>query len=491
MVNNDFASVLLIWGVWLLIPIVVDGLSTVWHLWMALPMLRRKAPLPLPKTGLPKVSIVIPAYNERLNIDSCLLSLRAQTYPHYLIEIIVVDDGSDDGTANAVMAHMGEHQHRRIGLRTNAFSLIPGEFGGVLNLVRRKRDRDTYHGKPAAVNAGLALATGELIIAIDSDVALEPDAIEQTVRTFLADETLVAATGHLIIDPYLAVETDVAGNVKMGGDGLPVPQELTWFQRVLTACQFLEYLTAFHLGRRSEGMVDSLFTISGACAAFRREAFVQVGNYRGRTVCEDTDMTMALHRLPGRRVGYMPNVRVHLAPTLTLSALYAQRTRWQRGALEVSALHIQAKRKDSSNWLFWRIALPLRLQMDHTMALPRLTWTFLIFMLPLFGYSWDVVLEAMLLLMLFYLCLNAIRTLVGYAFSCPPEKVFVRKYLSYLPVWPLYNMFLYWVRLSAEIRTLTENPEWTVETPLLEKLETLNLEAVGARLIAFLIAPFL
>jgi hypothetical protein len=73
--------------------------------------------------------------------------------------------------------------------------------------------------------------------------------------------------------------------------------------------------------------------------------------------------------------------------------------------------------------------------------------------------------------------------MVAYAYSTPPEKVFVRKYLGYLIVWPLYTLFLFYVRVSAGLRTLTESAQWTVHLPLLEKLETLHLRqaAQGVR----------
>lgn len=476
--DSGLLFILFFWGTWLLIPVVTDGMATLWYLLVALWALYRPDSAPLPTADLPKVSVIIPAYNEQVNINYCLMSLKAQTYPHHLIEIIVIDDGSSDQTSKVVLGHMGKDNGHQAYLRTSSFTITPPSFGGVLNLVRRKRDGITKHGKPAAVNAGLALATGAIVIAIDSDVVLGPSAVEEAVRAFMADPKLLAATGHLIVDPYLVVETDETGRVRGDNRGLPITRPLSPSEQMLTACQFLEYATAFHLGRRSESLINSLFTLSGACGVFRRDALMTSGGYRGRTVSEDTDLTMTLHRLPGRHVGYLPQVQAHLAPTLTWSSLYAQRTRWQRGALEVSAVHLMAKYRQNVKRAYWKIVLPLRLQVNHTLALPRLMWTFLIFLLPYWGYSWALVGQALGLLFVFYLLTNILRVLLAYGFSTPPEKVFIRKYLGYLCLMPLYNMFLFWTHVSADIRTLTEEATWTVHNPWLEKLEKADIRQV-------------
>ena len=488
MINNDLLFILLFWGTWLLIPVVTDGAVTLWYLLMSFSTLLDKTPPPLPKKGLTKVSILIPAYNEQLNINYCIMSLKAQTYPQHLLEIIVVDDGSEDHTPDLVLEHMGPYNgdgNSRY-LRTSSFTIGTQDFGGVLNLVRRKRDGATIHGKPAAVNAALALATGDLIVAIDSDVVLEPHAVENAVRAFLADDSMIAATGHLVVDPYLSFENDATGRAHADEAGMPVVKPLSLNENLLAACQFLEYSTAFHLGRRSESRFDGLFTLSGACAVFRRSAFEVTGGYRGRTVSEDTDMTMALHRIPGEHVGYLPNMEVHLAPVLSWSSLYAQRTRWQRGALEVSAVHMMAKYQQCGKRMFWNVILPLRLQVDHTLALPRLIWTFLIFMLPLFGYSTDLISQALGLMFVFYLAVNFVRVLVTYAFSTPPEKVLIRRYLGYTLALPVYTMFLFWTRLSASLRTLTEDATWTVHNTLLEDLESFDMRYAIARVATML-----
>jgi len=224
---------------------------------------------------------------------------------------------------------------------------------------------------------GLAQTEGELIIAIDSDVVLEPDAVEQAVAAFRNDPNLAAATAHLIIDRNLLVQADTQGRLLVDQTDMPLNAPLSFMQHFLAAAQFMEYLQAFRIGRHAEAARGQLFTLSGACGIFRREALTAVGQYHGRTVSEDTDLTFALLRR-GFKLGYLPQVRVHLAPTISWRALYAQRVRWQRGELEVLAVHTdlvtQVSRSRGSNML-------IRLWRDHTLAMMRLVWLLL---LPLF-----------------------------------------------------------------------------------------------------------
>ncbi|MFW5771728.1 MAG: glycosyltransferase [Phototrophicaceae bacterium] len=118
---NDAMIWLLIWGVWLIVPTLTDGISTLSSLVIVL--FKRREPLqPIDPQDLMLVSVIIPAYNEEENINRCLASIKAQTYPHDRIEIIVVDDGSSDDTLNRILSHMGQ-QTVQGAFRTNSFQI--------------------------------------------------------------------------------------------------------------------------------------------------------------------------------------------------------------------------------------------------------------------------------------------------------------------------------------------------------------------------------
>lgn len=462
MTGNSVIQFFLFWGVWVLIPLIVDIAEALWHTWLVFAHRKMAETAPVPFTDqLPKVSIIIPAYNEQLNIDRCIVSLKAQTYPQHLIEVIVINDGSTDHTGEVVNGHIQGTAHWNGHIRLHNRVIPALEFSGVLTLVQGGR-----LGKPEAVNQGLAQARGDLVMTIDSDAVLEPEAVEQAVTAFLRDPQLIAATAHLIVDYNLLVQSNDLGWVTLDDDNLPVPLPLSAMQRFLAAAQFVEYLQAFRIGRHAEAVLGELFTLSGACAIFRREALVKVGGYHGRTVSEDTDTTFSFQR-QGHRVSYLPQVRVHLAPTIDWQELYAQRVRWQRGELEVMSVHQDMLGEQSR---FWNWSMPLRLQKDHSLAILRLVWLLLLPVFPLLGYSPAVIAQAMVFMYLVYLLSDALQLVTAYPICAPDEKRLLRASWTILPLMQFYRQATYFFRLSGMLKTLTEQPRWTTSTNWLDKL---------------------
>ncbi len=447
---------LFFWGVWVLVPLIIDVFQALRD---ALLVFRSRgfARLypPLPRRQLPKVSVLIPAFNEQLDIDRCITSLKAQTYPHHLIEVIVINDGSTDRTEQVVQGHIDGDAHWNGHIRLHNLVIPAREFGGVMTLLQGE-----HKGKPAAVNMGLARCRGELIMAIDSDVVLEPEAVEQAVSAFRFDADLVAATAHLIIDPNLLVEHDGMGRISLDETDLPLARKLSLSEKVLSGSQFLEYLQSFRIGRHAEAIRDELFTLSGACAIFRKASLEGVNGYRARTVSEDTDVTMALRRQSGK-IGYLPQVRVHLAPTVSWQELFSQRVRWQRGELEVMAMNADRLGRGDH---YWRRSLPARLRRDHALALLRLVWGFLLPMFPLLGYDPGMVAQAAGLMYVLYVMADMVQFLASWPVCAESERRLLRESAIYLPVLPLYRMVVYFFRLSGVLKTLSDQPEWTTHT---------------------------
>jgi biofilm PGA synthesis N-glycosyltransferase PgaC len=444
---------LITWGVWILIPLAADIGQALWDALLVWRngRLSRLFP-PLLKPPLPKLSIIIPAHNEQLNIDRCITSLKAQTYPHDRIEILIVNDGSTDRTEEVVNGHIHGTPHWNGHIRLYNRVIPALEFGGVMTLLHGE-----HTGKPAAVNLGLEHCRGELIFTIDSDAVLEPEALEQAVIAFQRNPDLTAATAHLIIDRDLLVEHDGAGHIRLDRDDLPLPQPLSPMEKFLAIAQFIEYFQSFRIGRHAEALRDELFTLSGACAIYRREALREIRGYRGRTVSEDTDATLTLQRFPGR-VTYLPQVRIHLAPTESWKALYSQRVRWQRGELEALAVHSDMLGRGKR---IWQRSLPRRLQRDHTMAFLRLIWVFLLPLFPLLGYSVATVIQAMALIYALYILADGLQIAAAWSICAASERRILREAVIYLPLLPLYRMVVYFFRMSGNLKTLTEPPRWT------------------------------
>lgn len=179
----------------------------------------------------PPVSVIVPAFNEAVGIADAVRSLVASTYPN--LEIIVVDDGSTDDTALVV---------RR------------------LDLPQVTVITQTNAGKPAALNAGIAAATGDVLILVDGDTVFAPDAVTALVGR-LSDTTVGA----------------VSGNTKVGNR-----------RGLIGRWQHIEYVIGFNLDRRMFDVLHCMPTIPGAVGAFRRAVLAEVGYVSGDTLAEDT-----------------------------------------------------------------------------------------------------------------------------------------------------------------------------------------------------------
>ncbi|MER5910754.1 glycosyltransferase [Streptomyces sp. NPDC001982] len=246
------------------------------------------------------VSVLVPAYNEAKCIENTVRSLMASEHP---IEIIVVDDGSTDGTARIVEAM-------------------------ALPNVRVVRQMNA--GKPAALNRGLANSSHDLIVMMDGDTVFEPPTVRELVQPFG--------------DPRVGA---VAGNAKVGNR-----------DSLIGAWQHIEYVMGFNLDRRMYDILRCMPTIPGAVGAFRRSALERVGGMSDDTLAEDTDITMALHR-DGWRVVYAENARAWTEAPETVQQLWSQRYRWSYGTMQAIWKHRRALVDKGPSGRFGRVGLPL------------------------------------------------------------------------------------------------------------------------------------
>ncbi|WP_323183844.1 polysaccharide deacetylase family protein [Streptomyces canus] len=229
------------------------------------------------------VSVVIPAYNERECITQTVLSVARSTHP---VEIVVVDDGSTDGTADIVRS-----------LALPAVTVV----------------QQPNAGKAAALNTGVAYASHELIVMMDGDTVFESDTVHRLVQPFA--RPIVGA---------------VAGNTKVANRG-----------RLLGTWQHLEYVMGLNLDRRMYDLLHCIPTVPGAVGAFRRTALRHTGGVSADTLAEDTDLTMALHR-GGWDVVYEERARGWTEAPATLGQLWRQRYRWSYGTLQAMWKHRHA-----------------------------------------------------------------------------------------------------------------------------------------------------
>ncbi|MEU6438141.1 glycosyltransferase family 2 protein, partial [Streptomyces albidoflavus] len=246
------------------------------------------------------VTVLVPAYNEAKRIVNTVTSLTASDHP---VEVIVIDDGSGDGTARIVED-----------LR------IPN--------VRVVRQQNA--GKPAALNRGLANASHDLIVMMDGDTVFEAATVRELVQPFG--------------DPKVGA---VAGNAKVGNR-----------DTLIGAWQHIEYVMGFNLDRRMYDVLGCMPTIPGAVGAFRRSALERIGGMSEDTLAEDTDVTMALHR-DGWKVVYAENARAWTEAPESVQQLWSQRYRWSYGTMQAIWKHRRALVEKGPSGRFGRVGLPL------------------------------------------------------------------------------------------------------------------------------------
>jgi cellulose synthase/poly-beta-1,6-N-acetylglucosamine synthase-like glycosyltransferase/peptidoglycan/xylan/chitin deacetylase (PgdA/CDA1 family)/spore germination protein YaaH len=245
---------------------------------------RRPADLD-PQTG-PLISVLIPCFNEEKVIASSVARILESEWAR--LEVIVLDDGSTDGTGAEVERCFGGEPR--------------------VTLLRFPNG-----GKALALNRGLDQARGEIIVALDADTLFPPSTLGRLARWFA--------------DPRVGA---VAGNALVGNR-----------RNLITRWQALEYVTAQNLERRALAALGAVTVVPGAVGAWRRSALEQLGGYPSDTLAEDQDLTMAMQGA-GWRVEFDPDARAYTEAPETVAGLLKQRFRWSFGTLQCLWKHRQA-----------------------------------------------------------------------------------------------------------------------------------------------------
>ena len=224
------------------------------------------------------VSVLIPAFNEeRVIVDSVRRVLASEQVE---LEILVIDDGSSDATSAVVRKAFADEPRVRLLTLDNG-------------------------GKARALNRGLAMVRGDVIIALDADTRFQKDTVARLARWFA--------------DPQIGA---VAGNAKVGNRF-----------NLVTRWQSVEYVTAQNLERRALTQFDAITVVPGAVGAWRRAALDAVGGYPTDTLAEDQDLTIAIQRV-GWRIGYDVEAVAWTEAPETFRSLAKQRFRWSYGTLQ-------------------------------------------------------------------------------------------------------------------------------------------------------------
>jgi poly-beta-1,6 N-acetyl-D-glucosamine synthase len=250
---------------------------------MCYPLLDRIQRTDVSSDSAPKVSVLIPAWNEEVGILKTLRSVLAARYSNF--EVIVINDGSTDNTHQLVTDFIAQHEQKAAKPITIKYLRLPNG------------------GKAKAMNQGLKIASGEFVITIDADSVMDPMAIDRMVKRFDNDKV-----------------GGVAGNVVIANRYKPI--ELM---------QQLEYLVGFFF-KRADSVMGSLFIIGGAAAAYRKSALDAIGGFDESIITEDIELSTRLLKY-GYSTRYAHDAIVYTEGPSDFASLCRQRLRWKHGRL--------------------------------------------------------------------------------------------------------------------------------------------------------------
>jgi cellulose synthase/poly-beta-1,6-N-acetylglucosamine synthase-like glycosyltransferase len=280
--------------------------------------------LPQVYSGLePPISIIVPAYNEEATITASVRSMLQLAYSEF--EIIVVNDGSKDGTLDVMKKEFGLlpfPEAVRIQLDTKP---ILGIYRSTRYANLRVIDK-ANGGKADSLNAGINLSRYPLFCGVDADSILQRDSLQRVIKPFLNDPSVIATGGTVRVANGCQVSGGFLTKV-----GLP--------SNLWALFQVVEYLRAFLFGRTGWSTLNAMLIISGAFGVFRKAVVIEAGGYRSKTIGEDMELVVRMHRMmraKGKpyRVEFVPDPVCWTEAPEDLNTLRNQRIRWQRGLAE-------------------------------------------------------------------------------------------------------------------------------------------------------------
>lgn len=337
----------------------------------------------------PAISVLIAAYNEEKVIAATLRAVLSSDHSGE-IDVLVMDDGSRDGTAAEVARIAGDDPRVRLVRQAN-------------------------RGKAVALQRGLSLLHHEFVVFLDADTHVQSDTLRLLVQP-MNDERVVAVSGHAKV-----------GNLRS----------------FVARCQALEYTCGFNLDRRAYDRWNCITVVPGAISALRRSAIAGAGGLSLDTLAEDTDLTLTLHQ-GDNRIVYTPDAIAWTEAPETLRTLARQRFRWAYGTLQCLWKH----RDKVFNWRYralgWFSLPSVWFFQILLVALTPLVDFFLLASLP-FG-AWRAVLPFVVI----FVAMDVILAIL----ACLLERESILHALRIIPMRLIYRPLLGYVIWKAIFRAI-------------------------------------
>ncbi|WP_343695441.1 polysaccharide deacetylase family protein [Flavobacterium sp.] len=359
--------------------------------------------------NFPKVSIIVPAYNEEINAVKTIENLLNQDYPDF--DIVFVDDGSKDKT----------------------FAMINEAFA---NNPKVKIHTKLNGGKASALNYGIKLTQNDYVVCIDADTQLKTDAISQLMKRF---------TVQLKNNEEIGA---VAGNVKVGNENT-----------ILTKWQSIEYTTAQNFDRRAFDLINGITVVPGAIGAFRKEAIEKAGGFTTDTLAEDCDLTIRILKSGYHITNCTEAIAVTEAPE-SLKEFMKQRFRWSYGIMQAFW-----KNRDACfnprykglgmvalpNILLFQIVLPIFAPLADLVLILSLFW----------NYNDPDSLHKIMIYYIAFMLVDMLVSVIAFIF----EKEKLTKLIWLIPQRFVYRQLMYVILFRALRRAIKgESQSWGVLT---------------------------
>lgn len=281
---------------------------------------------------MPSIAIIAPAYNESPTIIDNIRSLLSLHYTN--LTVIVVNDGSKDDTFDKAVATydlelVDFYYDEKIAAQP-VRGIYKSRNSGFSKLIFVDKKNG---GKADAINVGINVSNADYFACIDVDCIIEPDAFLKMAKLIMqAENERIIAVGGIV---WLTNDSYIRK-----GRLLEVRTPETFVPRI----QVIEYFRVFLLGRTAWAKVNGMLLISGAFGLFDREIAVAAGGYYHKTVGEDMELVMRMHRYMRERqlpykIGYLPEPLCWTEAPSDFNILGRQRHRWTRGTIECLLLH--------------------------------------------------------------------------------------------------------------------------------------------------------
>lgn len=294
------------------------------------------------------LTLIIPAHNEERSIVASTGSLLRLDYPEF--QIVVVNDGSSDATLDELRRHYHLRPANQLYVSQLSSAPVRALFRSPVEPRLLVIDKECGGSKADAVNAGINAASSPYICVVDADSILERDALLRIMNRVMDEPERVVAVGGIV----RALNGSIVEEGQLRRVRLP--------RGTLEIIQVIEYLRAFLIGREGWASMNLLTIISGAFGVFRKDLVMRVGGYRPKSIGEDFDLVVRMHRKlceenVDYRISFVPDPVCWTEVPRDYLSLARQRARWQKGLLDTLWLNRDALFRAPYGRFGW-IALP-------------------------------------------------------------------------------------------------------------------------------------